>query len=96
MKYPDGLIEIPMSPISDVGAFRNARWKLDSFLHSIRQCVAQAIEDRSVFDFLSHPSVLYVMDPQFRAIETICEMARDAGDRAQLVDLDTIANTVAG
>lgn len=30
--YPTGLIEIPMSPISDIGAFRNGRWKLDSFL----------------------------------------------------------------
>jgi len=93
-KYPNGLIEIPMSPISDVGAFRNARWKLEGFVDSVRKCVAQAIEDRSVFDFLSHPSVLYVMDPEFRVIETICEMVRDADDRAEIVDLDQIADSL--
>ncbi len=26
--YPSGLIEVPMSPISDIGAFRNGRWCL--------------------------------------------------------------------
>src|SRR5579872_4249626 len=26
--YPSGLIEVPMNPISDVGAFRNGRWPL--------------------------------------------------------------------
>ena len=30
--YPSGLVEVPMSPISDVGAFRNGRWPLESFL----------------------------------------------------------------
>jgi len=27
--YPKGLIEVPMSPISDIGAFRGGRWRLD-------------------------------------------------------------------
>jgi hypothetical protein len=44
-----------------------------------------------VFDFLGHPSCLYVADPQFRAVELICELARKAGKRAALVDLNTIA-----
>ncbi len=34
--YPSGLIEVPMSPISDVTAFRSGRWKLDWFLRAIR------------------------------------------------------------
>ena len=34
--YPDGLIEVPMSPISDVGAFRTGRWRLDWFLKAVR------------------------------------------------------------
>ena len=35
--YPSGLIEVPMSPISDIGAFRNGRWKLEWFLEAIRR-----------------------------------------------------------
>jgi peptidoglycan/xylan/chitin deacetylase (PgdA/CDA1 family) len=90
--YPDGLIEIPMSPISDIGAFRNGRWKLDEFLEITRRCVEQSIADGSVFDFLSHPAVLYAMDPQFRAIDLICDLTTKAGDRAKLVDLSTVAS----
>ncbi|MYA80283.1 MAG: hypothetical protein F4X39_07140 [Acidobacteriia bacterium] len=92
--YPTGLVEIPMSPISDVWAFRNERWKLDWFLEAIRRAVTWAIENRAVFDFLSHPSCLYAMDPEFRAIELICELVRKSGDRAALVDLNQIARRV--
>jgi len=92
--YPDGLVEVPMSPISDIGAFRTGRWHLDWFLKSIRQCVHWTIENGAVFDFLAHPSCLYVADPEFRAIDLICEMVRDAGDRAAIVDLGTIAKRV--
>jgi hypothetical protein len=90
--YPTGLIDVPMSPISDIGAFRNARWKLDDFLHAIQLGVEWAIEHRAVFDLLCHPSVLYPNDPEFRVIELICNLVKRAGDRAALVDLDTIAN----
>jgi peptidoglycan/xylan/chitin deacetylase (PgdA/CDA1 family) len=89
--YPTGLIEIPMSPISDIGAFRTGRWRLDWFLNVIRQSLAWCIENRAVFDFLCHPSCMYVVDPQFRAIELICDMVRRAGDRAELATLDRIA-----
>ena len=92
--YPTGLVEIPMSPVSDVWAFRNGRWQLDWFLEAIRRAVTWAIENRAVFDFLSHPSCLYAMDPEFRAIELICELVRKAGDRAALVDLSEIARRV--
>lgn len=90
--YPDGLIEIPMSPISDIGAFRTGRWKLEWFLKSIQQCVEWAIENGAVFDFLAHPSCLYVVDPKFKAIDLICQLVQDAGNRAEIVDLGTIAN----
>jgi peptidoglycan/xylan/chitin deacetylase (PgdA/CDA1 family) len=89
--YPNGLVEVPMSPISDVGAFRNGRWQLDDFLKAIRLSVQWAIEQRAVYDFLSHPSCLYVTDPQFKAIDLICEMVDQAGDRAAIVDLGVIA-----
>ncbi|MEY3174595.1 MAG: hypothetical protein RLZZ436_2509 [Planctomycetota bacterium] len=92
--YPDGLIEVPMSPISDIGAFRTGRWQLDWFLKSIRQCVQWTIDNGAVFDFLAHPSCLYVVDPEFRAIELICELVREAGDRAAIVDLNAIASRV--
>jgi peptidoglycan/xylan/chitin deacetylase (PgdA/CDA1 family) len=92
--YPSGLVEVPMSPISDIGAFRSGRWKLDHFLEAIRRAVAWAIEHRAVFDFLAHPSCLGVIDPGFRAVDLICEMVAKAGDRAALVDLETIARRV--
>jgi len=93
--YPTGLIDVPMSPISDIGAFRNARWKLDDFLRAIRLGVEWAIEHRAVFDLLCHPSVLYPNDPQFRVIQLVCDLVKQAGDRATLVNLDTIANHIA-
>ena len=93
-KYPDGLIEIPMSPISDIGAFRNGRWKLDAFLQAIEMSMNWCIERGAVFDFLAHPAVLYPMDRDFKAIELICRLTREAGERAQTVDLNAIAQTV--
>jgi hypothetical protein len=89
--YPTGLVEVPMSPISDVGAFRNGRWNLDSFLEGIRRGLAWSIEHGAAYDFLAHPSCLYVTDSQFRTIEMICDMVSKAGDRAELVDLNTLA-----
>ena len=89
--YPDGLVEIPMSPISDIGAFRTGRWERDWFLRAIRQSVEWAIENRAVFDFLAHPSCLYVMDPEFQSIDLICDLVRKGGNRAAIVDLNTIA-----
>jgi peptidoglycan/xylan/chitin deacetylase (PgdA/CDA1 family) len=89
--YPSGLVEVPMSPISDVTAFRAARWKLEWFLEAIRAAVQWAIAERAAFDFLAHPSCLCVADPEFRTIELICELVHQAGDRATLADLGTIA-----
>ncbi|MFN9717624.1 MAG: polysaccharide deacetylase family protein [Planctomycetota bacterium] len=90
-QYVDGMVEVPMSPISDIGAFRNGRWKLDWFLKSLRQCLSWTIDRGAVFDFLAHPACLYVTDPEYRAIDLICSIVRDAGDRATIVDLATIA-----
>ena len=88
--YPTGLIEVPQSPISDIGAFRNGRWKLEDFLTATRLSVEWAIRERAVFAFLSHPSVLYVKDPEFRSIELICDLVKQAGDRAEITDMGTI------
>ena len=93
--YPTGLIEIPMSPISDVGAFRTSRWKLRHFLKSVRQCVEWAIDNRAVFDFLCHPSIMYVEDPQFETVKLICDLVKQAKDKAAMVSLSTIAKHVA-
>lgn len=92
--YPTGLIEIPMSPISDVGAFRTSRWKLDHFLKSVRQCVEWTIENKAVFDFLCHPSIMYVEDPEFQTVKLICDLVKQAGDKAEIVGLSTIAKTL--
>jgi peptidoglycan/xylan/chitin deacetylase (PgdA/CDA1 family) len=90
-KYPTGLLEIPMAPISDIGAFRNGRWPLESFKKAVRLGVESAIEHGAVYDFLAHPACLYVTDPKFETIEMICELVKHSADRAAIVDLDTIA-----
>jgi peptidoglycan/xylan/chitin deacetylase (PgdA/CDA1 family) len=92
--YPSGLVEVPMSPISDVNAFRSNRWRLGDFLKAIRLAVEWAIDNAAVFDFLAHPSCLVIEDPKFESIQLICELARSAGDRAELCDLATIAKAV--
>ncbi|WP_417386867.1 polysaccharide deacetylase family protein [Gimesia sp.] len=89
--YPSGLIEIPMSPISDVGAFRTSRWKLKYFLKSVELCIQQAIEQGGVFDFLCHPSIMYVEDPQFETVKLVCNLVNQSGGRAELVGLSDIA-----
>lgn len=90
-RYPSGLVEVPMSPISDVNAFRTGRWKLDWYLEAVRLGVEWAVENRAVYDFLAHPSCLGVVDPEFRTIELIAELVRQAGPRASIVGLDAVA-----
>ena len=89
--YPTGLIEIPMSPISDIGAFRTGQWRLEWFLEAVRRAVAWTIEHKAVFDFLAHPSCLGFIDPEFKTIDLICDLVKASGDAAEIVDLDQIA-----
>jgi peptidoglycan/xylan/chitin deacetylase (PgdA/CDA1 family) len=90
LKYVSGLVEMPMSPISDIGAFRTGRWKLEWFLRAIRAGVERAIDRGGTFDFLGHPSCLYVTDPHFKTIDLICDLVERAGRRAALVDLEAL------
>ncbi len=90
-RYPSGLIEVPMSPISDIGAFRTGRWPLSWFLAAIRAAVEHTIERRTVFDFLCHPSCLYVTDPQFKTIDLILDLVERAGPNASIVDLGVLS-----
>jgi hypothetical protein len=92
LRYSTGLIDVPMSPISDIGAFRNGRWRLDDFVEVTRQELQWVIEHRAMFDFLSHPSVLGVMDPQFKTIDMICDLVERSAGRAEIVTLDVIAD----
>lgn len=89
--YPSGLVEIPASPLGDVFSFRERKWKLEEWLKMIEKNVRWAIQHRAVYDFFSHPSILYVEDPEFRAIGLICDLVRAARGKAAIVNLDTIA-----
>ena len=89
--YPSGLVEVPMSPVSDVTAFRAHYWKLDWFLKAVRLAVQEAIKTGGVFDFLAHPSCLVVEDPSFEVVKLICDLVKDAGDTAAVVGLGAIA-----
>lgn len=92
--YPTGLVDVPMSPISDIGAFRNGRWRLEDFLEAIRLAMRRVIDQRAVFDFLAHPSCLGVVDPEFAAINLICDLVEQSGGEAEIVPLDVIAKRV--
>lgn len=92
--YPTGLVEIPMSPISDIVAFRTGRWNLEQFIDVTRESLDSVIEHEQVFDFLAHPSCLGVIDPGFKTIDMICDVVERAGERARIVTLDTIAKGV--
>jgi hypothetical protein len=94
--YPSGLIEIPMSPLGDVASFRREKekWRLDDFLKMIEASLTWVIEHGAVFDLLTHPSIMYVEDPEFRAYELICDLVNQANDRASIVGLDAIAQRV--
>jgi peptidoglycan/xylan/chitin deacetylase (PgdA/CDA1 family) len=94
-RYASGLVEVPMSPVSDITAFRGGRWRLEWFLEALRRAVEGVIARRAVFDFLAHPSCLYVVDPEFRAIELICDLVRRAGERAAFADLSQLAERAA-
>lgn len=90
-EYPNGLIEVPMSPVSDVNAFRSHYWKREWFLKAVRLAVEEAIRTGGVFDFLAHPSCLVVEDPHFETVKLICELVKAAGDRAAIAGLDSLA-----
>jgi peptidoglycan/xylan/chitin deacetylase (PgdA/CDA1 family) len=89
--YPTGLVEVPMSPVSDVNAFRMHYWKLDWFLKAVRLAVEEAIRTGGTFDFLAHPSCLVVEDPTFETVKLICSLVKDASDRAAITDLASLA-----
>jgi peptidoglycan/xylan/chitin deacetylase (PgdA/CDA1 family) len=91
-RYPEtGLTEIPMSPVSDISAFRNGRWPLERFLDVIRFAVDWTIENGTVFDLLIHPSCIGVVDRQMRTLDLISSLVESARDRAEIVTLDAVA-----
>ena len=90
-RYDDGLIELPMSPISDIGAFRTSRWQVDWFVEVTRQALQWCIDHQASFDFLAHPSCLGVMDPEYKTIDMILNTIQRAGSKAELVTLDRMA-----
>ena len=92
--YPSGLIEVPMSPVSDVTAFRTHYWKLDWFLKAVRLAVAEAVRTGGAIDFLAHPSCIVVEDPNFETVKLICALVKDAGEKAAIVGLDAVAAQV--
>jgi peptidoglycan/xylan/chitin deacetylase (PgdA/CDA1 family) len=64
-RYESGLIEIPMSPVSDVTAFRSQKWTLAEFTKAVTSGVGWARDNRKAFTLLAHPSCLVVEDPEF-------------------------------
>ena len=86
-----GLLDIPMSPVSDIQAFRNGRWKLDDFITILERVLDWTIERGQTFDFLAHPSCIGVVDPEMKTLNMICRKVRTSNGRAALVTLNEIA-----
>jgi len=87
-----GLLEIPMSPVSDINAFRSGRWTLDRFLTAVRRGVEWTIENGAVYDLLTHPSCIGVVDPGMKTFDLICDLVDQSRGRAVIADLDAIAD----
>ena len=47
--------------------------------------------DSDVENIMSRNWQRYIEDPELKAVKLICELARAAGDKAAIVDLDTFA-----
>ena len=91
-RCPDtGLLDIPMSPVSDIQGFRNGRWKLDDFVAIVERILDWTIERGLTFDFLAHPSCIGVVDPEMKTLNRICRKVRSSNGRATLVTLNEIA-----
>jgi hypothetical protein len=88
-----GLLDIPMSPVSDIQAFRNGRWKLDDFIAVLQRVLDWTIEHATTFDFLAHPSCLGVVDPGLKTISAICRKVRESNERALLATLNDVAQS---
>lgn len=93
-KYRSGLIEIPMSPISDIGSFRNGRWPLEDFMKAVRRGLEVVIEKGGVYDFLAHPSCLVVRDPGMKTLKMILKTVEQIKAKASNVTLGKIANSM--
>ncbi len=90
--YASGLVEVPMSPISDVHAFRSLFWKREWFLKAIGTGVERAIAERATFDLLAHPSCMVVEDPHFETFKLICDLVERVQEAApEIVGLDALA-----
>jgi hypothetical protein len=86
-----GLLDIPMSPVSDIQGFRNGRWKLNDFVTILERILDWTIERGQTFDFLAHPSCIGVVDPEMKTLNMICRKVRTSNGRATLVTLNDIA-----
>ena len=89
------LVELPMSPISDVGRVSQRPLAAGGVPGNNPVGSPVGHRRRAVFCFLGHPSCLVATDPSFRTIEMICDLVHSAGDRMPIVDLQSIAQRVA-
>ena len=92
--YPTGLLEIPNSPMSDVSAFRGGDWTVDEFCQAQEAGIQWAIDHGGIYNWTGHPSILYVKDPEFQAIEHMCDVVNKSGGKAAIVGRDVVAQRV--
>lgn len=73
-----------MSPASDIGAFRDGRWKIEWLLAVIQRAVEAVIDRQMVFDFLAPQSCLGVVDADFRTVDLFLDLVKRSDGKAVL------------
>lgn len=93
-RYPTGLLEVPMTGISDIWAFRNQKISLDEFIALTSHGLRVAAEAGGCYSALMHPQVMAARDPDRQAIRALLDLAGSLD--AEVVTNDQIADRVAG
>ncbi len=74
-RYPNGLLEIPMMGLSDIGAFRTLDLERQEWIRLLEGGVDLAAERSLVFSVLMHPCVLACRDPHAASVRRLLERA---------------------
>lgn len=91
-RYNNGLVELPLSGITDVVAWRGYGANLGDWLQMISAGVDYAHEHGILFTLTTHPAVLAAIDPFCQTVDVILQRAMSKGCDVWLPDMEEIAN----
>lgn len=89
--YPSGLLEIPLSGITDVVAWRGYGPDLGEWLEMLVSGVDYAHEHGLIFMLTTHPAVLAAIDPECQTVDVVLRHALEKEGGVWLPDMEEIA-----